>query len=113
MSAEHPWSLTASERILESQWLSVLREVAEDAGHRIQRLEHLAGFYASYGCGNQRYEVFLAEDPQPLDVAPDPNEVMETRWFAREDVLGMLLRDEIPDALSLAPLMKLCLRDAA
>ena len=86
------------------------REVLEETGHAVRTLEHLMGFYASYGCGNQRFEVFLADDPEPLDDGHDLNEVIATRWFSREAVVAMLLRDEISDALSLAPLLKLLLR---
>lgn len=85
------------------------REVIEETGHRPRELRHLMGFYASYGCGNQRFEVFLTEDPELLGSEVDPNEVLSVRWFPEEAVLEMLLRDEIPDALSLAPLMKLCI----
>ena len=89
------------------------REMIEETGYDSAELEHLMGFYASYGCGNQRFEVFLADNPELLDTRPDPNEVMAIRWFPRERILAMLMGDEICDALSLAPLMKLCLREGS
>lgn len=109
---EYVWAI-ASGGVEDGETLedAARREVAEETGHAVGKLEHLMGFYASYGCGNQRFEVFLADDPEPLGGSHDRNEVISTRWFSRQDVVAMLLRDEICDALSLAPLMKLCLRD--
>jgi 8-oxo-dGTP pyrophosphatase MutT (NUDIX family) len=82
------------------------REMEEETGYRPSRpLEHLFGYYPSYGCGNQRFELFLAEDPVPSGRGPDPQEVMGTRWFERDEVLEMIRRNEIVDGLSLTPLL--------
>jgi hypothetical protein len=71
------------------------------------------GFYASYGCGNQRFEVFVAHVGDAAAVQPhDPNEVIAVRWFSRARIREMLLADEIVDSLSLAPLLKLLVRES-
>jgi ADP-ribose diphosphatase len=89
------------------------REMEEETGWRPTRpLEHLVGYYPSYGCGNQRFELFLAEDPERVREASDPREVMGTRWFARDEVLAMIRRNEIVDGLSLTPLLLVLLRGA-
>lgn len=81
------------------------RELLEEGGCVASSLQPLIAFYASYGSSNQRFEVFLAEDPETLDLPIDANEVLERRWFDHDDVKGMLARNEIVDSLSLAPLL--------
>lgn len=89
------------------------REMEEETGYKPSRpLEHVLGYYPSYGCGNQRFELFLAEDPVRVREQHDPHEVMSTKWFSRAEVLGMIQRNEIVDGLSLTPLLQLLLRDA-
>ena len=89
------------------------REMEEETGYRPSRpLEHLVGYYPSYGCGNQRFELFLAEDPLRVREAADTDEVISTRWFKKEELLGMIQRNEIVDGLSLTPLLLVLLRDA-
>src|SRR6266849_2821805 len=89
------------------------REMEEETGYRPSRpLEHLVGYYPSYGCGNQRFELFLAEDPLRVRETPDPEEVISTRWFKKEELLGMIQRNEIVDGLSPTPLLLVLLRDA-
>jgi 8-oxo-dGTP pyrophosphatase MutT (NUDIX family) len=89
------------------------REMEEETGYRPSRpLEHIQGYYPSYGCGNQRFELFLADDPVPVQRMHDPQEVISTRWFHKADVLAMIQRNEIVDGLSLTPLLLVLLRDA-
>ena len=103
---EYVWAIPSggvaeSEDIVEA----AARELLEEGGCRASALRPLVAFYASYGSGNQRFEVFLAEDPETLDVPLDANEVLERRWFDHRDVKNMLARNEIVDSLSLAPLL--------
>ncbi|MFL5321525.1 MAG: NUDIX domain-containing protein [Myxococcaceae bacterium] len=85
------------------------REMEEETGFRPSGpLRHLMGYYPSYGCGNQRFELFLAEDPIPSG-APDAQEVISTRWFKKSELLEMIQRNEIVDGLSLTPLLHVLL----
>jgi ADP-ribose pyrophosphatase len=89
------------------------REMEEETGYRPSRpLEHILGYYPSYGCGNQRFELFLAEDPVRVREAPDTQEVISTRWFDKAELLMMIQRNEIVDGLSLTPLLLILLREA-
>jgi ADP-ribose pyrophosphatase len=88
---------------------AAVREMIEETAHEPGTLEPLMGFYASFGSTNQRFEVFLADDARPVAGEPDSNEVLELRWFSRDEIVELLLSDGIPDSLSLAPLLKLCL----
>jgi ADP-ribose pyrophosphatase len=96
----------------ESPEQAAVREVAEETGYRVGRLRHLLWYYPSYGCSNQRFELFLAEDPV---AGPDPfdaNEVMAVRWFSRAEVLELMWANGIVDGLSLTPLAFLLLQEA-
>ena len=61
--------------------------------------------YASYGCSDQRFEIFLADEVRRLDARPDANEVIEARWFSRDDVVALIDRNGIVDNLSLSPIL--------
>jgi 8-oxo-dGTP pyrophosphatase MutT (NUDIX family) len=110
---EHVWAIpSGGAEKGESIEAAAAREMEEETGYRPSKpLEHLLGYYPSYGCGNQRFELFLAEDPV-LVREPDPREVIETRWFGKNEVLEMISRNGIVDGLSLTPLLFVLLRDA-
>lgn len=81
------------------------RELEEESGYTAGRLRPLLSSYASYGCSDQRFEIFLAEDVVDTGNGWDENEVIEARWFTRDDVLAMIRANGIVDSLSLAPLL--------
>jgi 8-oxo-dGTP pyrophosphatase MutT (NUDIX family) len=111
---EHVWAIpSGGAEKDESAADAAAREMEEETGYRPSRpLEHLVGYYPSYGCGNQRFELFLAEDPLRVRVTPDTEEVISTRWYKKEELLAMIQRNEIVDGLSLTPLLLVLLRDA-
>lgn len=88
------------------------RELAEEAGYRAKSLMHLFNCYASYGCSNQQFILFLAEYLEPLQQPIDRNEVISTKWFTRGELLEMIRSNEIVDNLSLSPLLYVLLEDA-
>ena len=88
------------------------REMEEETGYRPSKpLQHILRYYPSYGCSNQRFELFLAEDPIAVREVRDSNEVLGSRWFKTADILRMIQRNEIVDGLSLTPLLLLLLCD--
>ncbi len=88
---------------------AALRELREETGYTAGVLEPLVWYYASYGCSDQRFETFVARDVRPTNAPFDPNEVMETRWFSRVEILELLKQNGIVDSLSLSPLLFLML----
>lgn len=88
------------------------RELLEETGLIATELRPLVAYHPSYGATNQTFELFLAEDPSEADQAFDTNEVLETRWFTRAEVLDLLFANEIIDGLSATPLALLFLEEA-
>jgi hypothetical protein len=55
------------------------------------------GCYASYGCSNQRFEIFVATEITPAAEPFDPTEVLSVQWFTRDAVIEMVRKNEIVD----------------
>ncbi|KIA81399.1 hypothetical protein QR66_05010 [Chromobacterium piscinae] len=81
------------------------RELLEETGHAALALRPLIAFYPTYGSSNQLFEIFLAERTERRCEQIDGNEVLETGWFDGGEVMEMIARNEIPDSLSLVPLL--------
>ena len=87
------------------------RELQEETGYRARSIRHLLNCYASYGCSNQQFQIFLTEDVEPVAESFDRNEVIEARWFSRDEVREMIRANRIVDNLSLSPLLQVLLED--
>ncbi|MDQ2775374.1 MAG: NUDIX hydrolase [Acidobacteriota bacterium] len=89
---------------------AALRELEEETGYTAGRVEPLLNCYASYGCSDQRFEIFLANDVRATGKKFDLAEVLDVRWFRREEVLAMVTNNGIVDNLSLSPILLFLLR---
>jgi 8-oxo-dGTP pyrophosphatase MutT (NUDIX family) len=96
----------------ESLEAAAARELIEETGYRAGSLKPLLDCYASYGCSNQRFVIFIAEDLMTAADRFDTNEVISSKWFSREEVLALIRSNGITDNLSLSPLLLVLLRDA-
>jgi ADP-ribose diphosphatase len=87
------------------------RELEEETGYTAERLKHILSFYPSYGCSNQRFEIFLADNPVRSATTFDFDEVISIKWFHRQELLDLISKNGIVDGLSLAPLLLVLLQD--
>jgi ADP-ribose pyrophosphatase len=109
---EYVWAIpSGSVSVNESLDQAASRELLEETGYAADSIEPLLWCYASYGCSNQRFETFVARGLR-MTGSFDANEVMETRWFTREELRDLIRRNGVVDNLSLSPLLFVLLEDA-
>lgn len=88
------------------------RELEEETGYTCNAIRPLMHCYASYGCSDQRFEIFLAEDLVSLGSDFDRTEVLDVRWFSRDELVALIDKNGVVDNLSLSPLLLVLLRDS-
>ncbi|TNJ41433.1 isopentenyl-diphosphate Delta-isomerase [Phaeobacter sp. B1627] len=98
----------------EASDLCALRRLQEELGLTgLQpQYRHTLEYRADVGNGLTEHEVvdvYLAEMHSPLDLSPNPDEVMETRWVDYQELLADVARD--PDRFT--PWLKIYLADHA
>jgi ADP-ribose pyrophosphatase YjhB (NUDIX family) len=86
------------------------RELEEETGFRAASLVHWLNCYASYGCSNQRFEIFWTNDVQETKRGFDQTEVIEVRWFTESELRTLIQRNGVVDNLSLSPLLLFLLK---
>lgn len=95
----------------ESLETAARRELLEETGYEAGPLTHLHSYYASFGSTDQRFEIFLAEEPKLVSDRFDENEVISRRWFHRDDIVALIGRNGVVDGLSLTALLLVLLRE--
>ena len=88
----------------ESVLQGAARELLEEAGYSAGDWQVLGKYHPSNGSSNQTFHVFVARGITRVGEIQDTNEVMGLRWFTRQEVRGMIARNEILDGLSLTGL---------
>ena len=90
---------------------AAIRELEEETGYTASDVVPLLECYASYGCSDQQFKIYLASDVREIPEPFDGNEVIETKWFTREELLELIKRNGVVDNLSLSPLLYVLLDD--
>jgi 8-oxo-dGTP pyrophosphatase MutT (NUDIX family) len=90
---------------------AAMRELKEETGYEARSMAPLLHCYASYGCGNQRYDIFVADGLEDSGSPVDDNEVLDVRWFSADELLALIQTNGIVDNLSLSPLLFVLLDD--
>jgi ADP-ribose pyrophosphatase len=85
----------------ESADAAAQRELAEEIGHRAEKLTWLSTFHTSKSVLDETAHVFLGEDLVTVELQPDETEFIEVRPFPFEEVLQMVLRSEITDSMTI------------
>jgi ADP-ribose pyrophosphatase len=89
----------------ESETAAAQRELAEEAGYRAGRLEKLCSFDSSKSILDETAHIYLASDLTAAAHAPDDTEFIEPRAFPFDEVLAMVLRSEIVDAMTVVAVL--------
>ena len=81
------------------------RELAEETGLRARHWRKLLDFYPSPGFCDERMTTYLAEGLTQGDAAPEPYELIRTKWFSWNQALEMVRRGIIRDSKTIATLL--------
>jgi ADP-ribose pyrophosphatase len=82
------------------------RELREETGHAAGKIEPLYRYHPTIGVGDQTFHLFRATGLSAV-VERDATEIHAVNWFTRDEVDGMLARNEIVDGMSLTGLLLL------
>ena len=80
------------------------RELLEEAGYAAAEWQVLGKYHPSNGSSNQVFYVTVARGLTRLSVPIDVNETLGLNWFEPRQARDLILRNEIPDGLSLTAL---------
>jgi ADP-ribose pyrophosphatase len=95
------WEMpTGATRPGESAEAAAQRELAEEAGYEAARLEALCEFHTSKSVLDETARLYVAEGLRPVARESDPTEFIEVRPFPFDEVLRMVERSEIKDAMT-------------
>jgi ADP-ribose pyrophosphatase len=89
----------------ESEVAAAQRELAEEAGYRAGRLEKLCTFDTSKSVMDETAHIYVATDLARVAHAPDATEFIELRTLPFDDVLEMVMRSEIVDAMTVVAVL--------
>lgn len=78
------------------------REIREETGMAAGRLEKLGSFFLAPGYSTEYMHVYLARQLTPDPLPGDADEFLSVEKISRQELAGMLARNEIQDAKSLA-----------
>ncbi|HXR32094.1 MAG TPA: NUDIX domain-containing protein [Verrucomicrobiae bacterium] len=108
---EYVWAIPSGGVSLEETPAeAAARELEEETGLRATSLVPWMNCYASYGCSNQRFEIFWTSDAVETERGFDPAEVIATRWFNRGELQDLVFSNGVVDNLSLSPLLLFLLK---
>ena len=100
------WEMpTGAMRPGESEEAAVQRELAEEAGYAATRLVKLATIATSKSVMDETAHLYLAEGLRPAAHEPDPTEFIEVRAFPLAEVVRMVERSEIVDAMTVVAVL--------
>jgi len=107
VAADFFWEIpTGGQHAGETPTEAAQRELAEEAGHEAGRLVELGDFHTSKSILREVAHLYVAEDLRPASRPPDPTEFIERRPFPFADVVAMVERGEIKDAMTIIAVLR-------
>jgi ADP-ribose pyrophosphatase len=89
----------------ESEEAAAQRELAEEAGYEAARLVKLGTIFTSKSILDEVAHLYLAEGLRPAARVGDDTEFIETRAFPLDEVVRMVERSEIVDAMTVVAVL--------
>lgn len=95
------WEMpTGGVRDGETHEAAAQRELGEEAGYAAGRLTPLCSFISSKSVVDETCHLYRADDLRPVAGHSDPTEFIEVRAFPFDEVVRMVERSEIRDAMT-------------
>lgn len=88
------------------------RELLEETGLSARSWRQIGRYQLSNSVSDESAVVYLATDLEQGDAQPDGTEELSFRWLPFDEVIAMVERGEITDALSVLPLQALAIERA-
>lgn len=82
------------------------RELIEETGYRARKWQKLATFFPSPGFVAERMTIYLATELTAGTATPMDDERIETRWFTRQELAGMIASGKIEDGKTMIGFLK-------
>jgi ADP-ribose pyrophosphatase len=97
----HRWEMpTGGVHPGETPEIAAQRELQEEVGYSAGRLEWVSSYYTSKSICDETAHLYLGYDLVPAALPPDETEFLEIAALPFADVLGMVLRSEIRDGMT-------------
>jgi ADP-ribose pyrophosphatase len=107
------WEMpTGAARPGESHEAAAQRELAEEAGYEAGQLAKVSTLATSKSVVDETAHLYVARDLRPVAHAPDPTEFIEVRAFPFDEVVRMVERSEIVDAMTVVTVLHAARRRA-
>ena len=90
----------------ESPELCAARELEEEAGQRVGRLEKLGWIWTTPGFSDERIHLFAAFDLEPVPQRTQPDEIIEVVRMSLREALDRVWSGELNDAKSAIALLQ-------
>ncbi len=87
---------------------TVIEELHQEAGCKVAPadVKFICEYYPSIGSGNQIYFGFHGKKVKEVTQKIDENEILEKRWFTKDEIKNMIKAQEIKDGFTLYMLMR-------
>ena len=86
--------------------LCAQRELQEETGFRSNQLTPLGGFFSAPGFCDEYLHLFAAEELHPDPLPPDEDEGIDLLRVSLSEAIGMIERNEIRDAKTIAGILR-------
>lgn len=86
----------------------VLEELKEEAGCIADKkeLKHIGNYYPSVGSSSQIFHCYYARNVKQITSELDANEILEAKWFTKDEIKKMITGGIIKDGFTLVLLMR-------
>ena len=81
------------------------RELIEETGFRALSIRPLVSLHPSPGLLSEMITIFVAEQVEATEAAPEAGELIQAEWLAWDEVIARIGRNEITDAKTIAAVL--------